>query len=615
MTSIKHFASTGNTSRRYGYTVALAALALAVAVGFGVSIGVAATSRPAIAVTIAGSGKVQVTTTYRRRTSHYTLTKNRTIRVAAGTRVTLVERPLNGAAFGGWSGGGCRPSRASCALTARKTTRIRARFVATATKTTITCRTVTYNGSPQTCSALVTGQGGFKTAVSVVYAGNHTNAGIVTVTATFGGNVSHLRSKASTTFVIARASASMAPSISNLPNPNGAVNGGSFTPAANTPSDGTTTVSSNSTGVCSVDPSSRIVSFVHVGTCSLTAHVAAGANYTAADGTPQTFDVSPKVVTGAVPLIIDTDIITSPDDVGGLATAFALQKLGNANVIATVVNARLSRPVASDSWKCVAAIAQYYKSTNTLLGIDGAINGQNTVSPNFVGPCGQLAAPGTTVAPDSAVSVYRQALASQLDHSVVIAGIGYMENLQALLQSGADQFSSLSGSELVALKVKTLVQMGGCYPTTPEPAVCTTTAANPENNFAGNPGAASYVNQHWPTPIVWSGYEVGNGLYTGQGLGIPSSSPVATAYYDYFKALNNTPFAGHGYDSWDLTTVYNAVRPTDASLVPSALGNNTIDAMGANTWVPNASGTQNYLVLNNGPALESSLNTLLNAAP
>ena len=37
------------------------------------------------------------------------------------------------------------------------------------------------------------------------------------------------------------------------------------------------------------------VSYVGTGICSLTAHVAAGTDYAAADGTPQTFDVSPAM--------------------------------------------------------------------------------------------------------------------------------------------------------------------------------------------------------------------------------------------------------------------------------------------------------------------------------
>ncbi len=78
------------------------------------------------------------------------------------------------------------------------------------------------------------------------------------------------------------------PTISNLPNSD--TFGGGFTATVSTDGDGTTSITSNSTSVCTVN--GFAVSYVAVGTCSLTAHVAAGTDYTAADGTPQTFDVT-----------------------------------------------------------------------------------------------------------------------------------------------------------------------------------------------------------------------------------------------------------------------------------------------------------------------------------
>ncbi len=81
------------------------------------------------------------------------------------------------------------------------------------------------------------------------------------------------------------------PSISNLPA--SGTDGGGFTAAVSTTGDGATSVTSNSTGVCTV--SGSVVSYAGVGTCSLTAHVAAGTDYLGADGTAQTFSVLPSV--------------------------------------------------------------------------------------------------------------------------------------------------------------------------------------------------------------------------------------------------------------------------------------------------------------------------------
>ena len=79
------------------------------------------------------------------------------------------------------------------------------------------------------------------------------------------------------------------PTITNIPA--SAAVGGSFPASVSTTGDGTKSVTSNSTGVCTVGADGLTVTYVAVGTCSLTAQVAAGTDYTAASGTAQTFAV------------------------------------------------------------------------------------------------------------------------------------------------------------------------------------------------------------------------------------------------------------------------------------------------------------------------------------
>ena len=77
------------------------------------------------------------------------------------------------------------------------------------------------------------------------------------------------------------------PSITNLPG-SGAFNG-SFTPVVSTTGDGSTSVTSSTTSVCTV--ASGTVHYIGVGTCTLVAHVATGTNYDSADGSNQSFGV------------------------------------------------------------------------------------------------------------------------------------------------------------------------------------------------------------------------------------------------------------------------------------------------------------------------------------
>jgi purine nucleosidase len=298
-----------------------------------------------------------------------------------------------------------------------------------------------------------------------------------------------------------------------------------------------------------------------------------------------------------VPLILDNDIFSNADDVGALASAFALQLKGEATVVATIINTRKGQPVETNSWQCAAALAQFYRSTGTLLGSDTPNNGTATNgSHDFIGPC---ASKGTPVpAPPPPVAVYRRALASQPDGSVVIASGGYFENLSALLNSPPDAFSPFSGRDLVARKVRMLVAMAGHYP-----------SGVPETNFAGNPAAAQNVAAHWPTKIVWSGYELGILVHAGSTISMthPITSPVRAAYEAFVGPNKWIP-------SFDLTAVYHAIRPWDPALTEVGPGTNVVTSTGANAFTTGA-GNQYYLRLTNASGLDASLESLLDTLP
>ncbi len=89
-------------------------------------------------------------------------------------------------------------------------------------------------------------------------------------------------------FNIGRANATT-PVITNIPSPANEFAG--FTVNLATTGDGTMSVTSNTTAVCSVDPNGITVSFVGFGTCSLTPSVAQGPNHFGATGNPQAFTV------------------------------------------------------------------------------------------------------------------------------------------------------------------------------------------------------------------------------------------------------------------------------------------------------------------------------------
>ena len=100
----------------------------------------------------------------------------------------------------------------------------------------------------------------------------------------------------------------------------------------------------------------------------------------------------------------------------------------------------------------------------------------------------------------------------------MVVEAGYSKNLSDLLDSPPDALSPLTGRDLVARKVKMLVIMAGGYP-----------SRNGENNLNGNPAAAQNVARNWPTKIVWSGYEVGDQIHTGNTISQDAPRELAGA--------------------------------------------------------------------------------------
>lgn len=148
----------------------------------------------------------------------------------------------------------------------------------------------------------------------------------------------------------------------------------------------------------------------------------------------------------------------------------------------------------------------------------------------------------------NAAELYRRVLATEAEGSVVLVTVGFLSNLRDLLQSKPDALSPLDGRDLVARKVKAWVGMGGQFPEGPE--AC---------NWRRDAAAAAYVLEHWPTPVIFSGGELGSRIQTGAGLTkLPTNSPVRRAY-ELYNGLTNRA-------SWDQTAVLYAVRGFNGGL-------------------------------------------------
>ncbi|HEY0273403.1 MAG TPA: nucleoside hydrolase, partial [Chitinophaga sp.] len=197
-----------------------------------------------------------------------------------------------------------------------------------------------------------------------------------------------------------------------------------------------------------------------------------------------------------------------------------------------------------------------------------------------------------------AVEVYRKILAAQPDHSVTIISVGFFTNLAHLLQSAPDGYSPLPGDQLVRRKVKQLVSMAGKFP------------AGKEFNVAMDSVSSAFVGAHWPTPVIYSGFEIGEKIKAGLPL-IHNTQIQHSPVKDVFRLC--IPLAEEDRDgrmSWDETAVLVGCKGPAPfySLQP---GHIILHADGSNSWDKAGAG-QAYLVEKAPPAaVQAYINRLL----
>lgn len=184
-----------------------------------------------------------------------------------------------------------------------------------------------------------------------------------------------------------------------------------------------------------------------------------------------------------------------------------------------------------------------------------------------------------------AYKLQRKVLAAAEDRSVVMMVVGFSTNIARLLQSGADEFSPLSGKELITKKVKMLYMMAGMFGEKPFP----------EYNVVEDKAAATTVFEQWPGPITASGFEIGDRLH------FPARSlfryypqlwehPLVNAYFHYIKMPYNRP-------TWDLTCVLHAMEPGKQYFRESAPGTIRIAPDGKSTFSEAAGGRHRIMLL------------------
>jgi pyrimidine-specific ribonucleoside hydrolase len=185
---------------------------------------------------------------------------------------------------------------------------------------------------------------------------------------------------------------------------------------------------------------------------------------------------------------------------------------------------------------------------------------------------------------------------------VTVISVGFMTNLGNLLNSKSDQYSALSGKELVARKVKQLVSMAGKFPN------------GKEYNVYMDIPASKVVFMNWPTPVLLSGFEIGEQIHSGLPLTRNARirrSPVKDVFA--ISIPKSKEDAG-GRMSWDQTAVLVGIKGY-ASYYTVKSGRLTMNPDGSNGWDSSAKGHQYLVPKMSVSQVEKIINTLMQHQP
>jgi inosine-uridine nucleoside N-ribohydrolase len=294
-----------------------------------------------------------------------------------------------------------------------------------------------------------------------------------------------------------------------------------------------------------------------------------------------------------VKLVFDTDMGNDVDDVMALCMIHNLQKRGAVELLAVTVTKDHPQAAAF-----VDAVNTFYGRPDVPIGVvrRGATPepGKFNLLADARNDDGSLRYPhdlkSGADAPE-AVGLIRRLLAAQPDASVALVQVGFFTNFARLLDSKPDEHSPLAGRDLIAKKVKLLSIMAGAFQTV------RWNTRHLEYNVVKDVPAAQALAKRWPTPIVWSGFEIGEAatyphVSIERDFEYVKHHPLKEAYYLY----NPPP---HDRPTWDPTALLYAVYPDRGYFDLSPAGTVTVEDNGATWFRPakDGKGPHRFLVM------------------
>ncbi|MGM9873575.1 MAG: helix-turn-helix domain-containing protein [Bacilli bacterium] len=292
--------------------------------------------------------------------------------------------------------------------------------------------------------------------------------------------------------------------------------------------------------------------------------------------------------------IIDTDLDADCDDVGAIAIANILckRKFGKLLAITHCVGYK-------EALQNVAIINKYY-GLNIPLGLyngDYVVPFQNKfvskVNAKF--PC--------DFEYSDSIRLLRKQLAASEDKSVTLITLGQFNNVEKLRLSPPDDFSPLTGQELMEKKLDKIVSMAGLFLDNKE--------TNKDcydgreyNILTAKEDARSFIDNMTNIPIVFVDWFCGYDVITFQDyvMEFKDKKPVSYSYYLFSKG---------GRESWDLIATMYAFLPKSKAFRLVGPGKINIASDGSTSFDTSINHNHFYLRINNKQYVKNYLDTLI----
>lgn len=287
-------------------------------------------------------------------------------------------------------------------------------------------------------------------------------------------------------------------------------------------------------------------------------------------------------------VIFDTDIGNDIDDAEALVLLNQYIEEGRINLLGICLNKH-----GDLTARYVDLVNTWYGHPDIPIGIiREEFNSGDPAEERYTGLVAQMAKEdgsplfATTLKESSSLplshNLYRKLLAEQPDNSVTVVSVGFLTNLSLLMDTPADEYSPLTGMELIQKKVKSLVLMAGRF----------TEPNYPEFNVMFDIPAAQKIINSWPGEIILSPWEIGEAVrYPAESIENDYNWTPAHPFKEAYIRYGDMPYDNYAFDP---TAVVCAVEGSNYFTISPA-GTVTVDDEGFTNFSPCEDGRHYYL--------------------